>query len=171
MTTKTTILVGIAAAVAMMLFGCESDNGSPDTQYLEDGAPFLDQAFEANEAWSRAADAAADADLVTISSSDFRALLEDQLDAARAAQRANREALRGFGALTPPEGCEEVHANLVEALRLGERAFLEMEQYIELALRTGTSDDDLLDSANQALADTDRKKEEGIILMDRSDCF
>ncbi len=164
-------LLSFMLLVAVAITSCTAETTTDEQafeDYFEQMGPPLERAADAIEAWTLTADEAADADLTSISVADFRELVENNLEVAREAQVAARDALAEVRVIVPPEECEEIHANLVESLRLSERGFLELVSYFQTGLRTGQPDEEQRIRGNELLADADRTKEQGLILMERT---
>ena len=163
-----TFLTTVITVLVLSVLSCAADSEQALDAYFDETGPHLNRATDAFDAWTVSADNFADADLTSISSADYRELAEQHLGVARVAQRAAREALAGIRVIVPPEACDEIHASLIEALRLSEQGFLEIVSYMQAGLRGVEPDESQRLLGNDLLADSDRTKEEALILMARS---
>lgn len=163
-------LVAFILAVLTLGLAC-GDPGpepTPVASYFDELEAPVTRATDAIAAYTRSADDLADTDTNAISAEDYRTLNEQHLEVVREAQRAARESLAEIRVIVPPAACEEIHATFVEALRLSEQGLLEIVSYLQTALRGVEPDENIRFHGNELLADADRAKEQGLIVMNRS---
>jgi len=159
--------IGVPLGIGLGIFHAIFDGGGgeqtkreiqPRTAYVEQVSPSMDRAVSALANLSKLADEHALIDFTKLSMPEVLALVQDELDAARAARQATSNALTELQRAIPPEECQDAHVSAIEFLQLTEQGLDALISYMSEVLRSGTANEASLERGNSLLAEADRVK-------------